>query len=599
MKFSRCAFLTISILAPFGDTTAIPITPDPYRDYSEVQATAAEAEELFPGLKQALEQGRFSYLKSRAKDVLQQNPGSVLSYEVLGTVYLLEGSAELSAEMFQKAVDLYSDSAELWTKLGSALMEADHLERAEQALRKALSLNESYRLAHQRLGLLYEYWGKTDKAIFHLSRGVANTPDTYIGVATNLGRLLNERGAYSDTLAILEPRLNKVASAPAEAWLILATAHLQSGSPEKAKTGYLQWLDEHPGSREGRLGLVMAERASGYPEKALAMALELVDQHPGWLPAHMEVAEIYLQSGRLDKAKPFLDKSVNLGADKAAVQSRMAMYQRDQGQLDEAIETLEKLVASNDATPDVFTFLSELYVVKAGVEKGLEPLVEAKNRFPDSAYVRFRLGSLLAASRQYPAAIEEFEHAYRLDEQSALALEGLVAAQARAGLKEDAVKTAKRLLLLRPNEPGAHLIYASRLEQAGKPDQAINAYRNLLAIAPDHALGLNNLSVLLLGSGENSESISLARKAVEVDSKRSIYRDTLGWALYRTGQIDEALAQLKRAVELDDRNPTIRYHLGTALIASGQIEQGRSQLRQALSMNGGAYWAEKARALMN
>lgn len=592
------------LLAPYGTVQGMPISPDITPESLSRGGVAISTEgrsgsALFPDLKQALRDGRYEYLQAQAREVLKDNPRSVLAYEVLGTTYLYQGNPGKAAEAFREGVSLNGNVTELWTKLGIALMEAEELEGAEQALNRAVTLDSTNRVAHQRLGLLNEYLGNSDKAIFHLNQGLEGTPKGYLGVAVNLGRLLNERNAYLETIRILEPRVKNAESVVPEAWLVLATAQLQSNNPESAEANYRNFLRGNPGSREGLLGLAMAQRQAGKIEAALESAATLVEAEPNWLPAVQEMAEIHLQQGNLMRAQPYLDRSEELGTKPAVIQKRIARFHRDQEQPVKAISILEKLVSDGSADPSVYTFLSELQIAEGNVDSAVSTLQNAVETYPESGYLHFRLANLFAAAGEYNKAAARFKEAGRLDGDDPRVLKGLLVSQARSGHTDDAVDTASRLLALSPDDAGVNFLYASRLELAGQTDEAIDAYEKLLAIDPEHAPGLNNLATLKIVSGDYGKSLELATKAVEAGGANAKYLDTLGWVHHLRGETADALYNLRKAAKLEPDNATIRYHLGAVLIASGHRSDGREELKRAIALGGNSQWVEDAKQLLN
>lgn len=528
--------LLMFLLIPFAFAHGVPISLKSMSgslDPSEVSidALGQSASAQFPNLKQKLSDGQFSALVSEAQVVIREHPNSVLAFEVLGTAYLYQGKLQEAEDAFRKGLGNNQKNAEMWAKLGIALMEQDKLQAAQDAFLQSLELDQQNRVAHQRLGLIHEYKGNTDDAIFHLRQGLKGTPLSYLGVAVNLGRLLNEQNEYDQTVSILGPRVSSATKVLAEAWLILATAQLQTNDPESAEASFLNWQRENPNSKEGLIGLAMAQRQSG--------------------------------------------------------------------QLDKAIDTLDKLVQSGKTRPSVYIFLSELLVAQGYVEKALSTLASASDTYPGSAYIQVRRGNLLAATGNYEGAVGALQTADTLSEGDPLVLNSLLLAQARSGKADGAVDTASRLLVLNPGHASVNFLYASRLEVAGHTQKAIHAYEQLLAIDPGHSPGLNNLANLKMASGAYDESVELAAAAVASGGENARFLDTLGWAYYRQGDVQNALGNLRKAASLEPGNATIRYHLGAALIASGQERSGKKELERAIAINGREPWREEAKQLLN
>ncbi|MDD5071619.1 MAG: tetratricopeptide repeat protein, partial [Patescibacteria group bacterium] len=97
-------------------------------------------------------------------------PNCVAAWETLGTVYreirfFTRGSEIWAAKAFSQASALEPSNPVIMTELGKVYLDADKLDEAEEALRKALELKNNYHEADFALARLYGQQGKAGEAL--------------------------------------------------------------------------------------------------------------------------------------------------------------------------------------------------------------------------------------------------------------------------------------------------------------------------------------------------------------------------------------------------------------------------------------------------
>jgi len=137
-------------------------------------------------------------------------------------------------------------------------------------------------------------------------------------------------------------------------------------------------------------------------------------------------------------------------------------------------------------------------------------------------------------------------------------------------------------------ETGA-VLYAlgSAQDRAGMRQKALSTMRKVLAVQPQHAGALNYIGYTLTERGkpaELREAEDLLARAVELRPDDGAIADSYGFCLLKLGRASEALAELRRADRLTPRDPVILSHLGDALLAAGKKEEALSAFRRALAL---------------
>ncbi|WP_209424404.1 tetratricopeptide repeat protein [Pararhodobacter sp. SW119] len=121
-------------------------------------------------------------------------------------------------------------------------------------------------------------------------------------------------------------------------------------------------------------------------------------------------------------------------------------------------------------------------------------------------------------------------------------------------------------------------------ERSGQWAEAEADFRRALVDAPDQPLVLNYLGYSLVERRENlDEALEMIERAVAGDPDSGYIVDSLAWALFRLGRYEEALPHMERAVELMPSDPILNDHLGDVYWTLGRYREARFQWRRALS----------------
>jgi tetratricopeptide (TPR) repeat protein len=551
----------------------------------------AEAFAAWPDL---IARGDYREALAFAERYLASNPKSGLAHEARGTALIMLRQFDKAQQAFLEASRVEDGQSGPWFKLGMVQMESNELKKAEASLNRALAIDPANRFVHQRLGMLYDYLGRDEEAITQYRQGLVGASLAYVGVAVDLGRLLNQYGRFAETIEVLEPRL-PVSSGLGQANYILATAYLNTARWAEAETRFARALELGVAPTESRLGIALAQREQGELAAATQTINELIEAEPDAPLPHLERGTIRLAEGRPEQAAEDFATAVALGADPLTGAKALARYYAGQDAFDKARDVLEELVEDGDADPEVYAQLSELYLAMDQQAAGLAVLERGAGAYPDSSYLAFRTASYLAAMTQYDRSLPWFERALSLAPQNPAALRAYSLALSRTGDLARSADVAGELYALRPDRPAVAVFYAARLEGAGQVAEAESVYRELLEQAPDVPLALNNLASILAARGAYREAEPYARRATELVPDNGRLLDTLGWVLYGDGAYGEAAEILGRAAALEPGLAVIQYHHGMAASKAGDPARASDALRRALDLEPEASWAPQAR----
>jgi tetratricopeptide (TPR) repeat protein len=137
-------------------------------------------------------------------------------------------------------------------------------------------------------------------------------------------------------------------------------------------------------------------------------------------------------------------------------------------------------------------------------------------------------------------------------------------------------------VLLRPNEPLAHLYVAVATQETGDSETAFDLFRQLTRRFPNFPQGFQRLGDMALRAGLTEEATAAFQRLVELAPDEWRGYAGLGEIELRHGNHSRAAAHLERAVALDDRTANARSLLGLAYRGLGRMEEAEQELRRGL-----------------
>jgi predicted Zn-dependent protease len=239
------------------------------------------------------------------------------------------------------------------------------------------------------------------------------------------------------------------------------------------------------------------------------------------------------------------------------------------------IEAIRSLLEAAEESPENAALqyeLGSLYASVGRFPQASASLVRAAALAPEEPSYAFACGELLYRAGRGEEAIPFLERARALPEAVLL----LAAAYEAVGREPDSIQTLESYVEEKPDDEGARLLLAEKLEKAKRPDEAMAVYREGLALEPENAVLLERVAEIQSRSRDTyAEAEENARKSLETDPSRAESRVVLARVLARTGRDEEALAELERAREDRPELAEVHYNLAQAYQKAGRAEEAR------------------------
>jgi len=371
-------------------------------------------------------------------------------------------------------------------------------------------------------------------------------------------------------------------------------------------------------------------------------ALDRAVDEPGTDPARLaalfgRVGELYLLYDFMAPAAAALRNAQTLSPDDPRWAYYFAIHQRYEGELEEALAALDRVVT---LMPDNLAALTH----RADIRLEIGLLDEAGTDYrrlleSDRAYwsaARLGLGRIAFERRDYASAASLFQTALAGQPKGSVVHHHLGLALRRLGRREEAAAQLalnERLNVTFPDplfaalqrlnvSREAHIKRGTAAMRQGHPRAALAAFLEALSALPDDPLTIFNVAMALIELGEKEQAEARLRESIAINDN---YRDpqyNLALLLAERGDLDGAERHFRRAGEIDPEDvearvrhadiltrlerpneavallvevvasdgalPLAQLALGAAHQAAGAFEPARAALRKVLEAAPGA-----------
>ncbi|MEM7252240.1 MAG: tetratricopeptide repeat protein [Pseudomonadota bacterium] len=558
---------------------------------------------------------QISRLREFVATIEVRSPGLEGARSYLNAITLVEaGNIESALGEFDNAVLLLPSQTGAWLSLGRAALKNGELNRAENALARALEISPRLVPAELELARIDMLRLDPSSAVERLRRlDNTNRPFDEIALALSEAELLMRRAR--SVLARTDEALasDQLTTDLRQDWHRMRARALEAlGEEEEASALYAEILTRNPDDTFAKLQSARlsgmndvndlkrefaGEIAAQKPEALLAVAIahlragetdtakqllqSVVENDPRSYQANLYLGLIWHEAGEFEPAKGAL-KTV-LGAapgDPLANQSLGAIAQLE-NRPEQAKDFYERALRSVRELPVSLSGLAEVQLGAGEVFEALRHARAAVNLVPDSIRGRFILANALVENNELAEAervlaslvqdAEGFERAW--------ALRGRVARE--RGELAKAIEHYRRAQSLNPRFANALIGLVDALSAAKRFDDAVSVLRAELAERPKDGLLLRLLGVVEMNAGRLPRALANLERAFDADAQNSATAILIARVASATGD-DQKAARALRAIEGRQDAPAL------ASLMLGMILERLSNPAEAMAAYRGA-----------
>jgi tetratricopeptide (TPR) repeat protein len=240
------------------------------------------------------------------------------------------------------------------------------------------------------------------------------------------------------------------------------------------------------------------------------------------------------------------------------------------GQLTEALQLADELLAARPGEPGLHTLRGEILEAQGRMDEALAEYRRDAELFPDQARSLMRAAQLLRAqnrAREAEQALREAVQRRPRDPQPLVALAELLEATGRA---TEASTCIERALEANPDDPAAHYRKAWLLRRSGRADEAIAEYQAAARSMPGDARIPFEIGSLYSEMGRKEQAAQYYESAIALGNAPAKAYANLGVLHAQKGELPEAIELWQQALQQG--------------LAPGDANQIRAHIEQAEQM---------------
>jgi tetratricopeptide (TPR) repeat protein len=433
------------------------------------------------------------------------------------------GQYEEAARICKQLLQASPRSPQLWTLRGAALERAGHTEHALDAYQQALRISPDYLAALQGAAQL-GYKTRSKDAIPLLERIVKLQPANKTAYAM-LGSLQYSQQNFSKAVEGFERSGDLAKSQPAslmEYSLALIRLHRESEAIPLLE----QVLVLDASNSIARYDLGLTQWRAGDATNALKTLEPLL------------------------RTQPLDSRSMRLAA---------AIHESN-NETPQAVDLLRSAIIANPDDVDNYVDFATLAFTHGSYSVGVDIVSAGISRRPDAGALFMARGVLYGQNGDFDKAMEDFDHAHKLDPTNSMAASAQGIALSQKHSNKEALDAFRRQVKEHPNDAFGYYLLAEALYWSG-PEQKSLGYRKNIAEAitnaekareldPNLSQVYDLLSTLYLQNEQFQKTIEVSRLALKrkPNDQQVVY--TLILALRKVGAKDELNVLVQRLTAL-------------------------------------------------
>lgn len=277
--------------------------------------------------------------------------------------------------------------------------------------------------------------------------------------------------------------------------------------------------------------------------------------------AHMNLAYLYLLKRELEKTASELKEVLRLEPGNMEAGYRLAWLLLSQGRVDECINLVEKLKASQTLSAPLLGVLGDAYLKKGNKAEAILTLKRAVELRPDDAAYRFALG---IAWLKAPPDLQEAEQSFR------------------------------QCLKLRPDDAQGQLYLGYVLIKEKQYAEARELLEKSIQTGTGTPEAFYYLGLIAQGQNEDERAIELFLKAIQLAPSFAYVHIALGATYLKLKDYTRAQQSLETGVKLSPEDSKAHYNLAMLYARLKNPERAQEEMRlvEKLKTEGKAQEAE-------
>ncbi|SCZ87080.1 tetratricopeptide repeat protein [Nitrosomonas mobilis] len=432
-------------------------------------------------------QGLLTEAKALATNLTQTFPKHGMAWKVLGVIYHHEQHMAKAGEALKKAVTLMRKDAEVHYNLANFYCDIDHLEAAKASYQKSIRLAPDLAKAHFNLAYVLKDLKRFASAEASFKKGLKIEP-RHAKIHFHLGQCQYAQKRFKEGLKSYQKSLQMGVN-DVDLYLHLALSHRALGDLGQAEQSCRKALvidPQHAGAYS-HLAIILSEQ--GHLQEAEAACLRAIELDAGYVAAHNNLGLLYRDMEKPKEAEACYRKALSIQPSSVETLSSMAALLLSQYRYVEAETYCRQALALDTTRSDVWNNLGLILQARKLGEESQEAFEEALALQPDNPGMLSNYSVTLRMVGKSSEAEAVLRKATKLDDGHANAYLNLGNVYLDQGLVEKAIEAAKQGMMLAPERLGAYsnLLYSTTCSEQYCPEFQLKFAREFGCIVSQKA----------------------------------------------------------------------------------------------------------------
>lgn len=480
---------------------------------------------------------------------LQKNPTNADLHVKLGDLFLtwhldIYNSYQYIDEAiteYQRALETYIDSAEIYFKIGQAQYFKGDLDKSVNYLNMATTKNPKLSKAYYLLAETYTKKARFLEAVLNAKHAIKLDP-LRSSCSHYLLHNLYKISSFRNPLAWWKSKGQELL-----AFLTLPFDKMAMKNVKRTIT-YLKFLP------------ILVKGYYEVQTKGLDNAIQTyvaaIEKAPGFVPLYCLLGDIYRSIGEYDDAITEYKMAIWLDSLNVPAYRHLCQAYEEQGDYDSAIEIYNKLITILPTMPEFHSNLANVYYIKGEIKEAISHYQAAITLNPNrqwTSIITQTLGFVFQENKNdLDAAISAYQSAY----------------------------------LLTPEDIDIYINLGSAFYDKQDYENALTVYRGALDLDPENAKIHCNLGFLYWGKGDAEEAIKEYELAIQYDPMYDIAYNNLGVIyLDDLGRVQKAIELFKKSVECNPNYALAHFNLARAITIIGDKVEAAKLYQVAQDVN--------------
>lgn len=269
-------------------------------------------------------------------------------------------------------------------------------------------------------------------------------------------------------------------------------------------------------------------------------------------------------NGNLAQAYTYYLQAKNLFPNKVEANLKLAIVSAKTGNLDQAINTFENIIALGNATSDTYYNLATIYQKQGKMNLALQYYLKAIESNPKDIQTLDTLGKLYISNGLYGKAINVYYNLIQLD---------------------------------KDNHTYYYLLGISYMKE-GFYDDAIRSLETALTMEPNKTAYLYNIGIAYIKKEERSKALKYFEKAINIKPNETEDLFSLASIYKELGKYDQSIKYYKKIIRSKEQEAYARYKLALVYKQKEDYKNMKAELREVIAISPNSPLAEKAKMLL-